>query len=362
MARTAKRAKPAAGVPGTPVPGNYAPGTAAAPAAGETVDVTAYGLTPQERLRTDLAGPDPVAESAKAAAGRGDWRAVSAAMRPLQMFPVLYQKVCAAAAEVAAEDEAWLYAWLDAAPDDADAWSVHAAALVSLAWKLRTSSAAKDVLPGQWAGFKRVLGQAPAACERATALAPHLAAPWIALMTCARGLGYEHDRFREIYAEAYRRAPSSLSVLRGGLMYWLPRWQGSDELAAQFVDESLARAVPGQLLTQLRLEYIYLERLPKDARERAAYCQGQEVGAALGQALDDLAAAPQDSPYLAPQRHWLAYYLTKAGRYHEAVQQFRAVDGYAFASPWTFFKLPAATFSATRAEALLGVRRTEGAR
>ena len=360
MARNAKQARPAFGVvdgaTGVPAP-------AAKPATpAETVDVTAYGLTPRAQLRTDAGNPDPAAEAAKAAAQRGDWRAVSAAMQPLQMDPNRYQQVCVAAAGVAENDEAWLFAWLDAAPSDADAWNVHAASLVTLAWKLRTSAAAKDVLPGQWIGFKRVLEQAPAACERAAELAPHLATPWISLMSCAQGLSYDHARFREIYAEGYRRAPSSLSVHRRGLQYWLPRWRGSDELAAQFVEKSLARAVPGQLLTQLRLEYLYFERLPKGTSERAAFFKGPEAAAALQESLADLAAARQDNPYLGAQQHWLAYFLTKAGRYPEAAAMFQAVDGYAGAWPWQLFNDPAATFAAVRAEALIGWERAAGRR
>lgn len=356
----AKKALPAFGVVGVAAERSAAPG-AVPRAESRTVDVTAYGLTPGYLLRVDLDGPGSAAEPAQDAALRGDWTGVKSVLRSLEAHPLRYEQALAAAADVAAQQESWLYAWLDAAPGDAGAWGVHAQAIVVLAWALRTGAGGKDLLPAQEVGFLRVLNQAPAACERATALAPQLTAPWIALMSCALGLGYEPDRFRAIYAEAAGRAPSSLSVHRRGLLYWLQHCRGNGELAARFVADTLACAVPGQLLTQLRLEYLYLERAPRDAAAGATFYAGPEAGAALQQALADLAAAPADHPYLAAQRHWLAYFLTKADRFAEAMAQFKAVDGYARALPWLLFRDPAATFSATRAEALLGWQRGPGA-
>lgn len=350
-----KTSRPAFGIVGAPT------GSAAAPSGErQTVDVTAYGLVPRERLRTDRSGPDAVVDATVDAARRGDWHEVAGILAPLQADPDRYHRVCTSVAEVAVQDDAWLCTWLDAAPGDAGAWCVHAVAMVQLAWRLRTGVAAKDVLPGQWAGFSRVLRQAPAACERAAALAPHVATPWITLMSCAQGLGFDHRRFREIWAEVVKRAPSSVAAHRRALQYWLPRWQGSDDLAAGFVTETLARATPGRLLTGVLLEYLFLERAPAGATERTAYLQGPEVAEAIDAARADLAAAPADHPYRAQHRHWLAYLLTTAGRYAEAVEEFRAVDGYAGAWPWQLYADPAATFATTRAEALLGWQRAPG--
>ena len=351
-----KPSRPAFGIVGTPAESTVVP-------SGErhTVDVTKYGLVPRELLRTDRPGPDAVVDATVAAARRGDWREVAAALAPFQADPDRYHSVCAAVADVAVQDDTWLWTWLDAAPGDAAAWCVHAMTMVGLAWQIRTAAAAEDVLPGQWAGFKRVLRQAPTACERATALAPHLATPWTTLLDCAQGLGYDHRRFRAIWAQVIRRAPSSVAAHKRGLQYWLPQWQGSAEQAAEFVTESLARATRGQLLTGLLLRYLYLERTPAGATERAAYLRGLEIAEAIDEARADLAAAPADHPYRAEHRHLLAYVLTKAGRYAEAVQEFQAVDGYAGAWPWQLHTDPAASFAATRAEALLGWQRaTDG--
>src|SRR5204863_6597311 len=122
--------------------------------------------------------------------------------------------------------------------------------------------------------------------------APGLATPWIVLMSCAQGLGWEPDRFREIWASACARAPHSVAAHERALYYWLPRWQGSAELAAEFVADTGARATPGRLLTGIRLEYLFLERT-----HDAVLHRGPELAEALDAALADLAAAPPDHPY-----------------------------------------------------------------
>src|SRR2546421_3308211 len=265
------------------------------------VGQAADGFVPRQGMRTDRAAPDPVLDACADATRHGDWRAVAAAMPPLDADPDVHQRIVAGVGELAVEDDAWLNAWLDAAPADANAWCVHAQAMMRLAWRLRTGAPAADVLPEQWVGFRRVLGQAPAAAERAVALAPGLATPWIVLMSCAQGLGWEHDRFRAIWAEVSARAPVSVAAHQRALYYWLPRWQGSAELATAFVADTSARARPGSLLTGVRLEYLFLE-------------DGPGLAEALDAAIADLAAAPADHPYRILHRHWLAYLLTRAGR------------------------------------------------
>jgi hypothetical protein len=324
------------GIVGAPV----APGTAPA------IDAAAYGFVAQQQLRTDRPGPDPVLDAAVEAIRRGDLPGVSAALRSIEGDPDAYLRTLSGLADLAVIDDGWLNAWLDSAPDDPHPWTVHAQAMVTLAWKLRTGAAAGDVLREQWAGFHRVLGQAPAACDRATELAPDLAAPWVVLVSCAQGIGWDHERMRGIWKEIRARAPESVAAHARALAYWLPRWRGSDELAAAFVAETLAAARPGSLLTSVQLQYLYVEQVP-------------EVAGALDAAVADLAASAPEHPYRASHRHWLAYFLTKAGRYAEAVTEFRAIDGYAGARPWDWSTDPAGTLASTRAEALLGWQRAE---
>jgi hypothetical protein len=257
--------------------------------------------------------------------------------------------VLSGVAELAVEQDGWLNAWLDAEPRDAHAWSTHAEALHRLAWRLRGRAPAGEVLPEQLAGFRRVLPQAAAAAERAAALAPDLAAPWIVLAACAPDLSFDHDRFRGIWTEIVARAPLSVPAHHRALAYWQGTAElGTAELAEAFVAETAQRATPGRLLTGVRLEYLFGK-------------EGGDLAWALDAALADLAAAPPDHPYRAHLRHWLAYHLTRAGRYPAAVEQFRAIDGYAGAQPWERYPDAAGAFAGTRAEALAGGQYPGGA-
>jgi hypothetical protein len=324
------------------------------PAPQQDDEATAYGFVPRTRIRADRSDHDPAFEVMTQAARAGDWRTVAATLPMPGSDPDRHYRAVSGMAELAAQDDSWLNAWLDAAPGDPNAWCVHADAMVLLAWELRSSAWAEDLLPEQVAGFLRVLRQVPAACARATSLAPGLATPWITLMACAQGLGWENGRFHEVWAGVVGRAPQSVAAHRRALQYWLPRWHGSAELAAGFVAEMTRHAVPGSLLSGVRLEHLFLERVPSQGEQRSAYFRGAELAGALDAALADLRAAPLDHPYRAHHRHWLAYFLGKAGRYAEAVEEFRAVDGYAGAWPWSLFADPAGTFANARAHVIRG--------
>jgi hypothetical protein len=346
--RTPRR--PAFGIVGAPVE------TVAVPGAGrQIIDAAAHGMVPRDAIRTDHSRADPQLDAWADAARRGEWRWIAASVPPVGADPDVRYRTLRALGRLAETDDAWLDGWLDGTPDDPTVWCVHASAMTDVAWKLRTGASAGKVLPEQWAGFRRVLGQAPAACERAAALAPDDPTPWIMMMAPAQGLSWSNDRFREIWATIVARAPRSVGAHLRALQYWLPRWQGSDELATAFVDETMSYATPGSLLTGVRLEWLFMERLPGNAAAQDAFYRSAEVTAAIDAAVADLRAAAPTHPYHANQRHWLAWYLTKAGRFGEAVEEFRALGGYCGAWPWQLYGDAVGQFTTVRAEALHGL-------
>ncbi|HEY7175944.1 MAG TPA: hypothetical protein VH442_13590, partial [Micromonosporaceae bacterium] len=191
-------------------------------------------------------------------------------------------------------------------------------------------------------------------CEHAVALAPNDPTPWVVLQNIAQGLRYGNDEYRGIWHEIVSREPLHVAAHSSAMLYWLPRWFGSDELVEAFVEDATRGRPPGSLLTQIRLQWLYMERIPRTADERTAFYHGPMVASAIDAAIEDLHAASPEHPSYATQRHWLAYFLTQSGRYTEAYQMFQAIGPYYGSWPWLLANDPATRFTGVRADAVLG--------
>jgi|GEM_PF-1393921 len=321
---------------------------------GRTIVPGDYGMPARAELRTDLIRPLPALHAARAAAEAGDWRPASAVMQQAG-GDWEFRYLCTTwFAELAPKDDAWLRAWRREAPEDPAAAVIHARSLVDIAWSIRGSGWAKDVTPEQWEGFHRVLEQAPEACLAAAELFPADPTPWIVHFGVALGLGYSHDDFRALWAQASARDPFHVKAHLAAMDYWRPRWHGSPELMSGFVENAIATAPRGSLLTLLRLDMLNTEQKPKEAEEQAAFWQSPEVRHAIDAGLADLAAARPDHLRVDALRSWLAFFLTKSGRYAEAVWMFRRLGDCAAAQPWSYSADGTALFTATRVNAVLG--------
>jgi hypothetical protein len=255
--------------------------------------------------------------------------------------------------EAAVQNDTWLRQWLSADPKNVNALTVYAHCLVEVAWGVRTSDRAQDVSEEQWKGFFRVLKSVPEVCQRATDIDPVDPAPWIALQSGALGLQWSNDDYRALWLQISARAPHSFTATRRACNYWRPRWYGSLDLMEEFVEDTIAAAPPGSLLTVNRIEMLHDELRPEGAEARDAFHTGEQFRRALDAGIADAAAADPAHPKLPYLRHWLAYELHLAGRHRESMDQFRAIGGYCGAEPWTRFKNAAVTFARTRVEATL---------
>ena len=333
-------------------------GAATAPVSTEppprTIKPAEYGLPPRAELVDKLAEPHPLTVAAFEAVDRRDTGAIMAVVETAGTDWERRHALVSALATRADEDASWLQAWLRAEPDNAIALATYAKNLSTTAFAIRTASRAEDVERDQWEAFFRVLRQAPEHCLHAAAVAPEDPTPWVVLQTIAQGLQYDNDEYRKIFAEVVSRAPYHVHAHAAALSYWLPRWFGSDELAESFVNEATLGKPAGTLLTHLRLEWFYFERIPKTEADREDFYHGPEVRVAIDAALADLQAATADRPAYATQRHWLAYFLTRAGRYAEAYDMFRQIGPYYGGWPWALAKDPVSRFTGTRAEAVMG--------
>jgi len=337
--------QPGFGIVGTADPAAPAP---------RTIIPADYGLPPRTEIRSDLGGPDPLAEQATDAAKRGDWQTASSVLRGCGTDWERRSSLVTRLGGVAKDDDSWLAAWLAAEPNDAGAHTVYANSLVLVAWAIRTGSRAENVTSEQWNGFFRVLNQAPEHCLWAAAQAPGDPTPWIEMLTVARGLQFDNDQFREVWREVVTRDPNHLGAHLMARGYWLPRWYGSTELHDQFVEDATRGRPNGSLFTLVRLRGMFDEQEPSNAAEREEFYRDPQPHRILDEAVADLAAARPDHPYLASQRHMLAYFFTNAGRFAEAYEQFKAIGAYCGASPWSLYNDPVGQFVGKRATAVMG--------
>jgi hypothetical protein len=326
---------------------------AAAPAQ-RTIKPAEYGMPLRADLRTDLCVTLPGLDAAIAAAKDGRWEPVAALFAEVGDDWELRYLCTTALAEQAVEDDGWLAAWRHARPGDVAAECVHAYALVNVAWKIRSSDRAEKVGQEQWDGFFRVLREVPAVCAAAADLAPADPTPWIVLLTAARGLQWSHEEFNAVWAEVKQRAPLHFRAHSAAMSYWRPRWYGSEELMVRFVEEAVAAAPTGSLLSMLRLDMLNSEFRPKDPAELKAFWTSDRVTAAVDAALADLAAAEPAHLRIGAMRSWLAFFLTRGERWAEAVEQFRLIGTHIAAEPWSYSKDRTTLFTTTRANAVLG--------
>ncbi|MGE7387545.1 hypothetical protein ACQKM2_18885 [Streptomyces sp. NPDC004126] len=300
--------------------------------------VVALGFVAEADLDTENPAPVPAGRTAVLEAVRsGDWEAAAAYLEAAgQDWQERLERV-RPLAEAAAEDDAWLLAWRAARPGDATAALVNADTSVMVAWNVRGSQSGSRTTQEQFRIFRRLLEKAQADAHEAQKLAdPADPSPYVVEQAVGMGLGYSHERYRELWARITERAPRLLWSHVAGLQYWCAKWRGSHELAMDFARESAAAGKPGDLLTLLPLMAYFEQETYEDDLLPETYYKEPEIVAAVDAALADLAAAGDEHPGTPRIRHMLAYLLFWQDRDAEAVEQFRHVDGHIGAVPWTY--------------------------
>ncbi|MFB7644506.1 hypothetical protein ACFC0S_07960 [Streptomyces sp. NPDC056084] len=313
-----------------------------------TIKPAEYGLVPASELNTVYAAPDPEADDVVAAALAGDWSTAAGYLAAAGSDWDLRWYRLGQLAHAAAEDDTWLRAWRAEYPYDPAAALVQADALVVLAGNIRGAKRAKYTTADQFEGFRRTLAEALPACREAARMAPHDPSPWVAQITIAVGLGWSHEEFTALWAEIAARAPHHFGAHIAALQYWCAKWSGSRELMFAFAERAAASAPYGSLLPVLRLYAMAEQQINGDDFD--FYAQ-PSAAAAVDATLGAVAQVPVGHHRLPLVRHLLAYYLVRSQRYAEAVEQFRAVDGYCGAVPWQYFGAPAESYVSRRAEA-----------
>ncbi|MFF3324560.1 hypothetical protein [Streptomyces sp. NPDC002889] len=330
----------------------------AAPGSPDAADPDTYGFVREEEQDVRLPGPDQdLLDVLDVVQRTQDWRAAAQLLAGTpKEGEVRWQRVQAFAGAASLELQqqpgaggAWLRAWRSESPKDAGGAQVHAEFLVQQAW--RSSTAGTD-------DFRIILEEARTVCAEAALLAPGDPVPYIVELAIARGLGYTHEQFDQVWAKVIDRAPEHMGAHLAALHHLCEKWHGSREEADHFATTAAARAPQGSLLAALPLFAVY-EHLPEVNLVQTFY-RSAVVTKAMEGALFAVHAARPDDPMLAHVRHLLIFFLVRGERWAEAMNQVVQVDGHVGALPWTHSDDPAAAYTIHRNLAVAGYEANGG--
>ncbi|MCC5035226.1 hypothetical protein DMH02_018905 [Streptomyces sp. WAC 00631] len=317
-------------------------------------DPQRYGFAPVDQLDVRLPGPDEELTGALDELARTqDWRHAQRLLAATADHELRWQRVQSLAgaashelAERPGEGGRWLRSWRVEAPKDAGAAVVHAEFLVHQARQTAAvSGAGSDE-------HRIILEEARSVCADAALLAPGDPTPYIVELAVARGLGYRQADFEELWSTVTARAPHHMGAHLAALHYWCEKWHGSKELADAFAHRAAAAAPERSLLPALPLFAVF-EHLPEVNTVRSLY-RSDVVTKAVEGALYAVRGAPADHPVMPHVRHLLVWFLVRAERWADAMEQLAHVDGHVGAVPWSYGANPAAEYAAHRAMAVAG--------
>ncbi|MEU7134916.1 hypothetical protein [Streptomyces sp. NPDC046261] len=310
-----------------------------------------YGLVPREQLDPRRAGPAmPVyrlkeMQAIADAAWEGDWRAAAAYVEAAgQDWDERWSRL-EFLQQLAEDGDAWLDDWRRAQPESCAAATLHAQMLLHRAWEIRGTEYAHKVPAERMRRFRELLPASMRAAQEAAQLAPHDPGPWVVMVTAARGLQYSPEHFRPLWEGLVARAPHHYAGHWQALQYWCAKWYGSNKLMLEFAERAVRYAPAGSPLAG-----IYLHAL-NELTERSGVSaprMSRRTKALLEDVARSLHQVPDDDERLPRLRHFLAYYLGKAGRYDAALEQFRLIGPWCGAEPWTKKGDPVGAFDLAR--------------
>ncbi|MGS2587356.1 hypothetical protein [Streptomyces hebeiensis] len=227
--------------------------------------------------------------------------------------------------------DAWLVAWLRAAPRDPDALLVRAELAVRRAWES----------PARAERLRETGPLIDAAADKA----PRDPVPWRVALDHARGTHASHSAFESLWAQAVQRSSHHYGCHVSALQYLSAEWYGSHRECFDFAEQAAYDALPGSLIRALPARAAFNQLQSGEPTS----VQAERIDAAADLAVEVSAGYEAGDPWPAEVRNLLAYVLIERNRWNEALEQFRLIGPYATSFPWNHLhEDPLGRFLATR--------------
>ncbi|MFF5568591.1 hypothetical protein ACFY7Z_12165 [Streptomyces sp. NPDC012623] len=227
--------------------------------------------------------------------------------------------------------DAWLTAWLRAAPHDPDALLVRAELAVHRAWESPVRA-------------ERLRETGPL-IDAAAEGDPRDPVPWRVALDHARGSHAPHSAFETLWEQAVHRSSHHYGCHVAALKYLSAHWYGSHRECFAFAEDAARDALPGSLVRALPVRAAFIQLLGGDPTP----LQADRIDAAAELAIEVSAAYERNDPWPAEVRNLLAFVLVERGRWTAALEQFRLIGPYATSFPWICLtEDPLARFLETR--------------
>ncbi|MCF3962531.1 hypothetical protein [Streptomyces fuscigenes] len=211
-------------------------------------DADALAAPPRRRngMYTLEALGDRRVQALLAAAGAGDWEALTEALGPFDLGRD--DRVLSELADVRGVQE-WIGPIVEQEKEHrATALLISGARHVIWGWEARTSARAGDVTREQWRVFHERLRTAEEQLLEAAELRPDWVTPWRRLLTSGRGMSLGDAVNGARFDAALRRDPLDVSTHLEWVSHLQPRWGGEPGQALAFARDALGRTPQGHRL------------------------------------------------------------------------------------------------------------------
>lgn len=233
----------------------------------------------------------------------------------------------------------YLVEWAEASPDCAAAFAVRGSHGIDWAWEARGGGI--NVKDSDLDLFDGRLVNAWEDLQRAAELMPDDATPYARMITCAIGLGIEHERTINCFHLASERCHDLWEPHVAMLSYLCEKWHGSHQEMFDFARGVGSQAPEGSglhaLICKAHFErWLYAQNFENNKVLADNYWGHADVRNEILGAYHMSIGSPNHTPTRASeeQRNWFAMALANIGARKEALAEFKRIGNRPAVMPW----------------------------